>query len=85
MTACVYCRSTEVSKLADTSISTTSFGRQQLANFSDHYLSDFVLHGTSDEDVTHKVRLLLKCYPVVVYFGLSFYVLREYYKGFVFS
>ncbi|XP_067928146.1 folliculin-interacting protein 1-like [Watersipora subatra] len=49
-------RSTEVSKLADTSISTTSFGRQQLASFSDHYLSDFVLHGTSDDEVFTKVQ-----------------------------
>ena len=49
-------RSTNVSKLADPAISTTNFGRQMLAGFSDHYLSDFVLHGTSDEDVHRKVR-----------------------------
>ena len=45
-----------MSKLADPAISTTNFGRQMLAGFSDHYLSDFVLHGTSDEDVHRKVR-----------------------------
>ena len=33
-----------------------NFGRSLLASYSDHYLSDFVLHGTSDAD--YKPRLL---------------------------
>lgn len=33
-----------------------NFGRSLLASYSDHYLSDFVLHGTSDTD--YKPRLL---------------------------
>jgi len=49
-------RSKNVSKLADPAISTTNFGRQMLAGYSDHYLSDFVLHGTSDDDVHRKVQ-----------------------------
>lgn len=53
----LHCRSKMVSRLADTSISTTSFGRQQLASFTDHYLSDFVLHGTSDDNVIPQVLL----------------------------
>lgn len=52
---CVSYRSKVVSRLADTSVSTTSFGRQQLASFSDHYLSDFVLHGTSEDNIIKKV------------------------------
>lgn len=46
-------RSQSISRQADPSVS--SFGRQQLAGYSDKYLSDFVLHGTADDDVIAKV------------------------------
>ncbi|XP_064612338.1 folliculin-interacting protein 2-like isoform X2 [Liolophura sinensis] len=32
-----------------------NFGRSLMAGFSDHYLSDFVLHGTSDNNFHHKL------------------------------
>lgn len=32
-----------------------NFGRSLLAGYSDHYMSDFVLHGTSDQNFRQKM------------------------------
>ena len=33
-----------------------NFGRSLMAGYSDHYLSDFALHGTSDKNFLEKVQ-----------------------------
>ena len=33
-----------------------SYGRSLLAGYSDHYLSDFVIHGTSDHNYLPKLQ-----------------------------
>ncbi|XP_053385365.1 folliculin-interacting protein 2-like isoform X2 [Mercenaria mercenaria] len=37
-----------------------NFGRSLLADYSDHYMSDFVLHGTSDKDFEEKMAKDIK-------------------------
>ena len=32
-----------------------NFGRSLLADYSDHYMSDFVLHGTSEKNIQEKL------------------------------